>query len=229
MPLKMRSTPRSCFSSFKLKTLSAAVISAVVLSNAHAASLGKLTVLSSLGQPLRAEIELTSVAQDELGSLVPKLASADAFRRANIDLHPALFSLRFAVEQRGNRPVVKITSTQPINEPYVDMLLELGGNKNRLVREYTFLLDPPEMRSARPAQVAPITRPLPPVARQIESIPEPVAQSAPPPSQALPPPATEPVPQAAPQAIRETAPAAPAQAKPVRTASEPKADASGSD
>ena len=227
MPLKMRSTPRSSFSSFKLKTLSAAVISAVVLSNAHAASLGKLTVLSSLGQPLRAEIELTSVAQDELGSLVPKLASADAFRRANIDLHPALFSLRFAVEQRGNRPVVKITSTQPINEPYVDMLLELGGNKNRLVREYTFLLDPPEMRSARPAQVAPITRPLPPVARQIESIPEPVAQSAPPPSQALPPPATEPVPQAAPQAIRETA--APAQAKPVRTASEPKADAYGSD
>ena len=233
MPLKMRSTSRSSFSSFKLKTLSAAVISAVVLSNAHAAGLGKLTVLSSLGQPLRAEIELTSVAQDELGSLVPKLASADAFRQANIDLHPALFSLRFAVEQRGNRPVVKITSTQPINEPYVDMLLELGGNKNRLVREYTFLLDPPEMRSARPAQVAPITRPLPPVARPVENIPEPVAQLAPPPSQALPPPApsealpppaAEPAPRAEPQAIREAAPA-----KPVRTASEPKADASSSD
>lgn len=233
MPLKMRSTPRSSFPSFKLKTLSAAVISAVVLSNAHAAGLGKLTVLSSLGQPLRAEIELTSVAQDEIGSLVPKLASADAFRQANIDLHPALFSLRFAVEQRGNRPIVRITSTQPINEPYVDMLLELGGNKNRLVREYTFLLDPPEMRSARPAQIAPITRPLPPVARPLESISAPVAQSAPPPAQALPPPepsqaapAAEPVPQA-PQAIRQAAPAAPA--KPVRTASEPKADASSSD
>lgn len=233
MPLKMRSTPRSSFSSFKLKTLSAAVISAVVLSNAHAAGLGKLTVLSSLGQPLRAEIELTSVAQDEIGSLVPKLASADAFRQANIDLHPALFSLRFAVEQRGNRPIVRITSTQPINEPYVDMLLELGGNKNRLVREYTFLLDPPEMRSARPAQIAPITRPLPPVARPLESISAPVAQSAPPPAQALPPtepsqaaPAAEPVPQA-PQAIRQVAPTAPA--KPVRTASEPKADASSSD
>ncbi|WP_277740463.1 FimV/HubP family polar landmark protein [Herminiimonas fonticola] len=204
-----------------------------MLSNAHAAGLGKLTVLSSLGQPLRAEIELTSVAQDELGSLVPKLASADAFRQANIDLHPALFSLRFAVEQRGNRPIVRITSTQPINEPYVDMLLELGGNKNRLVREYTFLLDPPEMRSARPAQVAPITRPLAPVARPVESIPEPVAQSAPPPSQALPPPASsealpppaaEPAPRAAPQAIREATPA-----KPVRTASEPKADVSASD
>lgn len=242
MPLKMRSNSRPSFSSFKLKTLSAAVISAVVLSNAHAAGLGKLTVLSSLGQPLRAEIELTSVAQDELGSLVPKLASADAFRQANIDLHPALFSLRFAVEQRGNRPIVRITSTQPINEPYVDMLLELGGNKNRLVREYTFLLDPPEMRATRPAQIAPITRPLAPVARPVESIPEPVAQSAPPPSQALPPPAAsqalpppapEPVPQqVAPQPIREVVPVAPAPkaaAKPVRTASEPKADAPSAD
>ncbi|MFC7299304.1 FimV/HubP family polar landmark protein [Herminiimonas aquatilis] len=196
--------------------------------------MGKLTVLSSLGQPLRAEIELTSVAQDELGSLVPKLASADAFRQANIDLHPALFSLRFAVEQRGNRPVVKITSTQPINEPYVDMLLELGGNKNRLVREYTFLLDPPEMRSARPAQVAPITRPLPPAARPVENIPEPVAQSAPQalppaaPSQPLPPPVSAPAPQPAPQPIREAAPVA-APTKSIRTASEPKADASSSD
>lgn len=220
MPLKMRSTPRSSFSSFKLKILSAAVMSAVVLSNAHAAGMGKLTVLSSLGQPLRAEIELTSVSQDELGSLVPKLASAEAFRQANIDLHPALFSLRFAVEQRGNRPIVRITSTQPINEPYVDMLLELGGNKNRLIREYTFLLDPPEMRSARPAQVAPIIRPLPPLAKPLEGNSEPVAQSAP--SQPLPQPAAEPVvQQAAPQPIREAAPVA--QAKPARTASEPKA------
>lgn len=212
MPLKMRSTPRSSFSSFKLKTLSAAVISAVVLSNAYAAGLGKLTVLSSLGQPLRAEIELTSVSPDEAGSLIPKLASADAFRQANIDLNPALFSLRFAVEQRGNRPIVRITSTQPINEPFVDMLLELAGNKNRLVREYTFLLDPPEMRSARAVQVAPIVigRALPP-ASPVERNPEPVT--------AL----SEPAAQSAP-AVREM-PAPSAASKPVRAAAEPKAGA----
>lgn len=215
MPLKMRSTSRSTFSSFKLKTLSAAVLSAVVLSNAYAAGLGKLTVLSSLGQPLRAEIELTSVSPEEAGSLIPKLASADAFRQANIDLNPALFTLRFAVEQRGNRPVVRITSTQPINEPFVDMLLELGGNKGKLVREYTFLLDPPEMRSARAVQVAPIaiSRPIPPVMKQ-ESAPEPVSQPAPQPAPS--------------QAVRET-PAPSAAAKPERTTSAPKADAPSSD
>ncbi|MFJ7565908.1 FimV/HubP family polar landmark protein [Herminiimonas sp. NPDC097707] len=212
----MRSTPRSSFSSFKLKTLSAAVISAVVLSNAHAAGLGKLTVLSSLGQPLRAEIELTSVSPDEAGSLIPKLASADAFRQANIDLNPALFSLRFAVEQRGNRPIVRITSTQPINEPFVDMLLELAGNKNRLVREYTFLLDPPEMRSARAVQVAPIVvgRALPPVT-PVERNPESVT------------PSSEPAAQSAP-AARETAVPS-AASKPARAVPEPKADAAAAD
>jgi pilus assembly protein FimV len=215
MPLKMRSTPRSTFSSFKLKTLSAAVLSAVVLSNAYAAGLGKLTVLSSLGQPLRAEIELTSVSPDEAGSLIPKLASADAFRQANIDLNPALFSLRFVVEQRGNRPIIRISSTQPINEPFVDMLLELGGNKNRLVREYTFLLDPPEMRSARPAQVAPIaiSRPLPPV-QQAESVAEPAPAAAKP--------APEPDPAPAASAPR-------AASKPERIAAAPKAEAPSSD
>lgn len=157
MPSKMRSTPRSKVSSFQLKALSAAVLSSVLLSNAYAAGLGKLTVLSSLGQPLKAEIELTSVAKDEIGSLVPRLASADAFRQANIDLSPVLFSLRFAVDQRNGNPVVRVTSTQPINEPFVDMLLELGGGKGKLVREYTFLLDPPEMRSSRAAsQVTPV-------------------------------------------------------------------------
>ncbi|MDO8306663.1 FimV family protein, partial [Herminiimonas sp.] len=196
------------------------MLSALVLSNAYAAGLGKLTVLSSLGQPLRAEIELTSVSPEEAGSLIPKLASADAFRQANIDLNPALFTLRFAVEQRGNRPVVRITSTQPINEPFVDMLLELGGNKGKLVREYTFLLDPPEMRSARPAQVAPIaiSRPIPPVMKQ-ESAPEPVFTPQP-----VPQPAAEPAPS---PAVRETP--APAAARPERTTSAPKAEAPSSD
>ncbi len=162
------------------------------------------------------------MSPEEAGSLIPKLASAEAFRQANIDLNPALFTLRFAVEQRGNRPVVRISSTQPINEPFVDMLLELGGNKGKLVREYTFLLDPPEMRSARAVQVAPIaiSRPIPPVMKQ-ESAPEPVSQSM---QQPVPQPAAEPAPS---QAVRETP--APAAAKPERTRSAPKAEVPSSD
>jgi len=156
MSFKMRSTSRSRVSSLKLKAVSAAVLSVVMLASAHAAGLGRLTVQSSLGQPLRAEIELTAVAADELASLAPRLAPAEAYRQANIELNPTLLSLRFAVEQRAGGPVVRVTSTQPVNEPFVDMLLELGGNRGRLIREYTFLLDPPEMKAARSTSVSPM-------------------------------------------------------------------------
>ncbi|MBB6134864.1 pilus assembly protein FimV [Massilia aurea] len=138
-----------------MKTLTAAIASAVfVTSAASAAGLGKLTVLSALGQPLRAEIELTTSAGEDPASMAVKLATPEAFRSANIDFNPALLSLRFAVEQRGGRQIIRVNSSQPLNEPFVDMLLELTWNNGRLVREYTFLLDPAELRTTQPAQVA---------------------------------------------------------------------------
>ncbi|MEN3292092.1 MAG: pilus assembly protein FimV [Burkholderiales bacterium] len=158
MPPKMHSKKRQA-SSFTLKALSAAVVSALLLSNAYAAGLGKLTVMSSLGQPLRAEIELTSVSKDEVGALVAKLASSEAFRQANIEFNPTLLSLRFTVDQRAGRQFIRINSSQPVNEPFVDLLLELAGPNSRMVREYTFLLDPADMRSTQTAQVAPLPVP----------------------------------------------------------------------
>ncbi|PHV08554.1 pilus assembly protein FimV [Janthinobacterium sp. BJB412] len=151
----MPATTRPSIVSFALNTLTSAVACAVFLSPAaNAAGLGKLTVLSALGQPLRAEIELTAVAPDEAAGLVAKLAPAEAFRQANIDFNPTLLSLRFEVEQRNGRQLIRVSSSQAVNEPFVDMLLELNWTGGRLVREYTFLLDPAEMRSTQSAQVA---------------------------------------------------------------------------
>jgi len=151
----MHSTHRLPLKSSALKKLTAAVASALVLSSAaHAAGLGKLTVLSALGQPLRAEIELTSVSPEEASGLAARLASPEAFKTANIEFNPALLSLRFNVEQRGGRQFIRVSSTQPLNEPFVDLLLELSWNNGRLVREYTFLLDPAELRATQSAQIA---------------------------------------------------------------------------
>jgi pilus assembly protein FimV len=183
-----------------LKTLTAAVASAVlVTSAAQAAGLGKLTVLSALGQPLRAEIELTSVSQEEASGLAAKLASPEAFRVANIEFNPALLSLRFAVEQRGGRQLVRISSTQPLNEPFVDMLLELSWNNGKLVREYTFLLDPAELRATQPAQVAAAEAPV----RARPAQPQPAAQE----------PAPAPVPKARPARAERAPEPAPAEPK----------------
>lgn len=111
---------------------------------AHGAGLGRLNVQSSIGQPLRAEIELTSVSPDEAASLTARLASADTFRQASIDYGSALTGLRFSIQRRaGGQPYVLVTSTQLLNEPFLDVLVELSWSSGRLVREYTLLIDPP--------------------------------------------------------------------------------------
>ncbi len=124
------------------RTLLAASIGALSLS-ASAAGLGRITVLSGLGQPLRAEVEIAA-APEEIQNMTARLASAEAFRQAGIDYSPSVSGLRMTVERRGSGAVVKVSSDRPINEPFVDMLVELNWSAGRLIREYTFLLDPPD-------------------------------------------------------------------------------------
>lgn len=146
----MSSNTRTRIRSFglRIKTLSLAVASALLTINASAAGLGDLKVHSHLGQPLRAEVELVSGPSDGDAPLTVKLASYDVYQKASIEFNPLLHSLRFTTEQRGDRKVVRITSTQPINEPFVDMLLEVRTNNTSVVREYVFLLDPASLISA---------------------------------------------------------------------------------
>ena len=143
--------PKKLVNSRLKRTLIAAAVSAVSLS-ASAAGLGRITVLSGLGQPLRAEVEIAATPE-ELQSLTARLASADAFRQAGVDYSPAVSGLRMSVERRGNGAVVRVTSDRPINEPFVDMLVELNWSSGRLIREYTFLLDPPDTGAGRAAAV----------------------------------------------------------------------------
>ena len=104
---------------------------------AFGAGLGKLTVLSGLGQPLRAEIEIVALQKGELETLSARLASMQAFREANLDYSTMLRSLNFSVERRGSRPVVLVTSQRPVDDPFLDLLVELNWQNGRLVREYT--------------------------------------------------------------------------------------------
>jgi pilus assembly protein FimV len=151
--------------------------------SAHAAGLGRLTVSSALGQPLVAEIELV-LGPGEDDGLAARLASAEAFRQAGIEPSPALSSIRFVVERRSGRPFLRLTSTQPINEPFLDLLIELQWNTGRLVREYTFLLDPPEYKApqavaAAPAPARPAEQPIAPAPEAKPAAPAPEAKPLP--------------------------------------------------
>jgi pilus assembly protein FimV len=122
--------------------------------SAHAAGLGKIVVFSALGQPLRAEIEV-SATREELADMKAQLASQDAFKQAGLDYATTLLGIRFSLDKRANgQSVIKLSSDRPINDPFVDLLLELNWPAGRLVREYTFLLDPPELAARGSAPVA---------------------------------------------------------------------------
>ena len=117
---------------------------------ADAAGLGRLTVQSALGQPLQAEVEITSLTPEESASLSASLAPPEAFRQAGLEYNPALTGLNFRIDRRSDgRAVVRISSSRPINEPFVDLLVELNWASGKFAREYTFLLDPPGMQIGR--------------------------------------------------------------------------------
>jgi pilus assembly protein FimV len=153
---------------FKASLLAATLASAL---GAQAAGLGKLTVYSAIGQPLNAEVSLMATPE-ELPSLAAKLGSHDAFKEAGIELMPALAGLRFnVVKLPNNQAVLKLTTERPLNEAFLHFLVELNWTSGRMVREYTFLLDPPEMlQAAKPASVVSPVAPLATPAAQVLSV-----------------------------------------------------------
>ncbi len=167
-----------------------------------AAGLGRLSVQSGLGQPLRAELEVTSVGRDEAPTLAVRLAPPAAFRAANLEYNAALTNLRFALDRRSDgNYVVRISSAQPVNEPYLDVMIELTWATGRVIREYTVLLDPPALK-LQPDIVAPAAPPAPVAAAPVPPMPAPRA-AAPAPAPTAPmaaAPAPAPIPAPAPKA-----------------------------
>jgi pilus assembly protein FimV len=183
--------------------------------NAQALGLGQLRVQSALGEPLRAEIDVTSMTAEEAGTLVLRVAPPDAYRAAGVDYNAVLPGTQVQLMKRPDgRSYLRVTSDRAVVEPFVDVILEMNWASGRLVREYTLLLDPPgtprNMAAAPPPAVAPVISAAP---APMQAPPPRVAQAAPPPVAA---PRTAPrveAPAPAPRvAAAPAAPAAPAAA-----------------
>jgi pilus assembly protein FimV len=150
----------------RLRSSVTAIVSFLVFSGlplaGHAAGLGNIVVFSLLGQPLRAEVEV-SATREELAGMTAQLASASTFKQANVDYVASLSGIKFSMDKRPNgQPIIKLKSDRPINEPFVDLLLELNWPSGRLLREYTFLLDPPELMTKTVVPVTPAKAAKPP-------------------------------------------------------------------
>lgn len=184
------------------------VLLALASSPVFALGLGQIDVKSRPGEPLLAEIPIVSSDPGELEQLRARLASPETFRRIGLQPPQGIVSdLQFSValDSRG-RPVVRVTSVAPVQQPVLTFLVEVDWGQGRLVREYSALVGAPGSAAAvaQPVIQAPVAPPPSTVVREPvvrEPLPqaapvqaEPLAEAPPPPAEPMPTPVPEPAP-----------------------------------
>ena len=142
--------------------LAIAAASALSSGMAQALGLGELTLKSTQNQPLLAEIELLDVKDLTAAEVVPSLAPADEFTKAGVPRPAFLDELRFTpVINADGKSVLRVTSSQPLSEPFVKFLVQVMWPSGRLLRDYSVMLDPakfsPQTAAAASASAAPAT------------------------------------------------------------------------
>ena len=132
----------------KLKNLAFALCLAFLPSTVLAAGLGKLNVMSGLGEPLKADIELLSVTAEELSTISAAIASNEAYSNQGSEKPATHNDIKTQVTKNARgAPILKLNSAQPITDAFLDMLIQVDWSSGRLLREYTLLLDPPGYNS----------------------------------------------------------------------------------
>lgn len=170
-PITQANLPTPC-KTWRLTAMAAAM--GALLSMAHvdanALALGRITSLSSLGEPLVASIDVPDINDEERASLKATLASADAFRIAGMEYNAALASLQITLARRENgSSYLLLRSDKAVTDPFVNLVINANWSNGRIVRNYTLLLDPP---AAKQSDAAAITAP-------IAALPRPIPQAAP--------------------------------------------------
>jgi pilus assembly protein FimV len=161
-----------------------------------AESLGRLTVISDLDQPLIAEIELHGIHATDLGQYSAQLASEQAYRIQGIEKTPPQNSIRVEVIRKfDNSPVLKLTSSQALHSRSINILVQLDWPSGRVMREYALLLEPSQVSNSAPAPIDSVVftrNRVPPPAEAAELPKSPVKQETPAPSSAATSPPAEP-------------------------------------
>ncbi|RLA17428.1 MAG: fimbrial protein FimV [Gammaproteobacteria bacterium] len=124
------------------KTLAAMTLLAPM--SAHSLGVGDIKLHSALNQKLNAEIALSLSAGEELADVKISLASPDKFDQAGIAWSSFLSKVKFEPILKANgQVVIKVTSHEAVQEPFLDFLVEVSWPKGDIFKEFTVLVDPP--------------------------------------------------------------------------------------
>ncbi|WP_367027250.1 FimV/HubP family polar landmark protein [Methylococcus sp. ANG] len=126
---------------FARRTL--ALIGIFMSPGSHALGVGELRLQSALNQTLKAEVPLV-VSDEKLDDIKVMLAPPEVFAQAGIERQQFLSSLRFQPERRADgNCVIRISSREPVRDPFLSFLMEVNWPDGRVVKEFTVLVDPP--------------------------------------------------------------------------------------
>jgi pilus assembly protein FimV len=119
-------------------------------SSAHALALGAAQVKSALGEPLRAEVEVPNITSQEAMTFRATLGKPQEFQAAGVDYNgQALRGLRIILTRRPNgQAYLRVQGMQPVNEPFLSLVINANWAGGRAARDYTLLIDPPRKQAA---------------------------------------------------------------------------------
>jgi FimV-like protein len=139
----------------KIKLIPVLLLLSIMLATPSlAATLGSLNLSSNLGEPLLAEVELLLEPQETFNGLQAGIASEQAYAQQGIRYQVHYLDLKVELQQNPQGlAVLKLSSSLPINEPYLDLLLQLDWSTGRLQKQYIVLLDPPQIAQAEPDSI----------------------------------------------------------------------------
>lgn len=151
-----------------------AALGALQANVAGALGLGEFSLNSALNQPLSASIKLLNTSDLDGSQVRIALASSGDFQDAGVSRDYFLTNFKFTVEMDGQGGgVIKVSTREPVIEPYLDFLIEARWPNGRMLREYTVLLDLPVFSESAGAPVVSASSASQPAAVE-QAVPEPV-------------------------------------------------------
>lgn len=114
----------------------------LLVQQSYALGLGEMRIQSYLGEPLRAQVNLSDLGSEYESSLKVRLANPEEYRKAGL-AYPYDKKYSFEViNEDGRHPKVKVGSLRPIEDPFLNLLVEVISPTGRIIKNFTVLIDP---------------------------------------------------------------------------------------
>lgn len=131
---------------------------------AAAIGVGEIHLQSFLGAPLQAEVPLNHLGELSADQLKVQVGSQNDYSALGVEYTYLHSQLKIEPFVKNGQGYVRISTREPVSEPYLNFVLSLRWPQGQLVREFTVLLDPPAqsavaVAAAQPASAEAVAQP----------------------------------------------------------------------